>query len=79
MSNRLNLFRIVFKRCQSTKTTSHQQTIMARGLPKKTPIEGVQHIIAVGSGKGICLSFHSSHEVNSLTITFRKKKYIKIC
>jgi len=26
---------------------------MARGLPKRIPIEGVQHIIAVGSGKGI--------------------------
>ena len=52
---RFNLFRIVFKRCHSTKPTPHQQTIMARGLPKKTPIEGVQHIIAVGSGKGICL------------------------
>jgi len=25
---------------------------MARGLPKQKPIEGVQHIIAVGSGKG---------------------------
>jgi ATP-binding protein involved in chromosome partitioning len=25
---------------------------MARGLPQKTPIEGVKHIIAVASGKG---------------------------
>jgi hypothetical protein len=46
---RTNSFRIFLQRCYSTK---HQQTIMARGLPKQKPIEGVQHIIAVGSGKG---------------------------
>jgi hypothetical protein len=46
--------RIIFQRCYSTKPTSHQQTMMARGLPKQMPIEGVQNIIAVGSGKGIC-------------------------
>jgi len=28
--------------------------MMARGLPKRMPIEGVENIIAVGSGKGIC-------------------------
>jgi hypothetical protein len=38
--------------------------MMARGLPKRTPIEGVQHIIAVGSGKGICHLFRSFNEVN---------------
>jgi hypothetical protein len=45
--------RFIFKRCYSTKLTANQQTMMARGLPKRTAIEGVQHIIAVGSGKGI--------------------------
>jgi hypothetical protein len=38
--------------------------MMAKGLPKRTPIEGVQHVIAVGSGKGICHLFHSFNEVN---------------
>ncbi|CAF1189506.1 unnamed protein product [Rotaria sordida] len=49
---RLNRFRIIFQRYHSTKPTPHQQAMMARGLPKRTPIEGVQHVIAVGSGKG---------------------------
>ncbi|CAF0936224.1 unnamed protein product [Adineta ricciae] len=43
---------MIFQRFHSTKPTPHQQTMMARGLPKRTPIDGVQHIIAVGSGKG---------------------------
>jgi hypothetical protein len=38
--------------------------MMARGLPKRLPIEGVQHIIAVGSGKGIRLSVRLLYEVN---------------
>ncbi|KAK3913366.1 Iron-sulfur protein NUBPL [Frankliniella fusca] len=29
-----------------------QAQIMAKGLPKKKPIEGVQHVILVASGKG---------------------------
>jgi hypothetical protein len=49
MFSRANSFRNFIQRGYSTK---HQQTIMARGLPKQMPIEGVQHIIAVGSGKG---------------------------
>ena len=53
MSIRLNSFRRGFQRFYSTKPTPHQQAMMARSLPKRTPIEGVQHIIAVGSGKGI--------------------------
>ena len=51
---RLNIFQFLSRRCLSTKPTGHQQTMMARGLPKRTPIDGVQHIIAVGSGKGRC-------------------------
>ena len=46
-----------FRRCLSTKPTPHQQAMMARGLPKRTPIDGVQHVIAVGSGKGICHTY----------------------
>ncbi len=46
---RMNSFRCFIQRAYSTQ---HQQTIMARGLPKQKPIDGVQHIIAVGSGKG---------------------------
>ncbi|CAF3875223.1 unnamed protein product [Adineta steineri] len=52
MSTRLNCFRMTFPRYHSTKPTPHQQNMMARGLPKRTPIDGVQHVIAVGSGKG---------------------------
>lgn len=46
------MFRMIIRRCYSTKPTAQQQAMMARGLPKRMPIEGVQHIIAVGSGKG---------------------------
>jgi hypothetical protein len=60
----LNSFRLIVQRCHSTKPTAHQQAMMAKGLPKRTPIEGVQHVIAVGSGKGICHLFHSFNEVN---------------
>lgn len=45
-------FRYLATRYHSTKTTSHQQTLMARGLPKRAPIEGVENIVVVGSGKG---------------------------
>ncbi|XP_014289624.1 iron-sulfur cluster transfer protein NUBPL [Halyomorpha halys] len=34
------------------KLKQHQQQVMARGLPKKKPIEGVKNIILVVSGKG---------------------------
>ncbi|KMY91431.1 iron-sulfur protein NUBPL isoform X1 [Drosophila simulans] len=36
----------------ATKLTPSQVTLMARGLPKKQPITGVQDIIVVASGKG---------------------------
>ncbi|CAM4748593.1 unnamed protein product [Rotaria magnacalcarata] len=52
MTIRLNPFLHLFRRCHSTTSTPHQQAMMARGLPKRAPIEGVRHIIAVGSGKG---------------------------
>ncbi|EDV54340.1 iron-sulfur protein NUBPL isoform X2 [Drosophila erecta] len=39
-------------RCYATKLTGPQKTLMARGLPKKEPIIGVQDIIVVASGKG---------------------------
>ena len=42
--------------------------MMARGLPKRVPIAGVQHVIAVGSGKGRCLLLHSLDEVNAYRI-----------
>ncbi|KAL8604202.1 hypothetical protein ACOMHN_014770 [Nucella lapillus] len=32
--------------------TDHQSQLKARGLPKQRPIEGVEHIICVASGKG---------------------------
>lgn len=39
------------KRMQS-QFEDHKAKIMARGLPKQAPIEGVKHIILVSSGKG---------------------------
>ena len=30
----------------------HQKAKMAKGLPKKSPIDGVKHVIVVASGKG---------------------------
>lgn len=65
---RSNFVRIIFQRCHSTKPTSHQQAMMARGLPKRTPIEGVQHIIAIGSGKGISNLIKLFDEVNYIEI-----------
>ena len=32
--------------------TEHQKKMMARGLPKQTPITGVKKVIVVASGKG---------------------------
>lgn len=39
-------------RSYATKLTGSQVKLMARGLPKKQPIIGVQDIIVVASGKG---------------------------
>ncbi|KAK7111217.1 hypothetical protein V1264_010889 [Littorina saxatilis] len=36
----------------SPKQTDHQRQMMAKGLPKQRPIEGVKNIICVASGKG---------------------------
>ena len=57
MWRRWRLSQCLSQRYHSSKPTAHQQAMMARGLPKRTPIDGVQHVIAVGSGKGICLLF----------------------
>jgi ATP-binding protein involved in chromosome partitioning len=32
--------------------TDHQKQLMGRGLPKQRPIEGVNHVLCVASGKG---------------------------
>lgn len=40
------------KESSSEKLKQHQQQVMARGLPKKKPLEGVKNIILVVSGKG---------------------------
>ena len=32
--------------------TEHQRKVMARGLPRKQPIDGVKTVIVVASGKG---------------------------
>ena len=46
----------VVRRAHSTRpgpsTEELQKLRMARGLPKRTPIPGVKHIVAVASGKG---------------------------
>jgi len=34
------------------ETTARQRELMARGLPKKKPLEGVGHVLLVASGKG---------------------------
>ncbi|TMW53904.1 hypothetical protein DOY81_000961, partial [Sarcophaga bullata] len=34
------------------KTTAHQEALMARGLPKRAPLPGVESIVVVASGKG---------------------------
>ncbi|XP_044744440.1 iron-sulfur protein NUBPL [Coccinella septempunctata] len=39
-------------RKMQSQSESHKSKIMARGLPKKTPIDGVKNIILVSSGKG---------------------------
>ncbi|CAL4073834.1 unnamed protein product, partial [Meganyctiphanes norvegica] len=39
-------------RSKNASPTEHQKKIMARGLPKKTKIQGVENVIAVASGKG---------------------------
>lgn len=36
----------------STKPTDRQAELMARGLPKRAPLPGVQDIVIVASGKG---------------------------
>jgi len=40
------------RRTYATKLIGSQVALMARGLPKKEPITGVQDIIVVASGKG---------------------------
>ena len=32
--------------------TEHQKKLMARGLPKQTPVAGVKKVVVVASGKG---------------------------
>lgn len=39
-------------RCFAQKLTPHQESLMAKGLPKKSPIPGVDNIVVVASGKG---------------------------
>ncbi|XP_017081393.1 iron-sulfur protein NUBPL [Drosophila eugracilis] len=40
------------RRSYATKMCGHQVALMARGLPKKEPINGVKDIIVIASGKG---------------------------
>lgn len=40
------------RRSYATKLKDHQVTMMARGLPKRESLPGVQNIIVVASGKG---------------------------
>ncbi|KAH8235760.1 hypothetical protein KR032_006754 [Drosophila birchii] len=42
----------LLRRFYGTKLSDHQAALMARGLPKREPISGVQDIIVVASGKG---------------------------
>ncbi|KAK4881319.1 hypothetical protein RN001_004638 [Aquatica leii] len=48
--------KIMVRRCLSSNTKpsleEHKKNIMARGLPKVKPINGVKHIVLVASGKG---------------------------
>ncbi|XP_050293313.1 iron-sulfur protein NUBPL [Anthonomus grandis grandis] len=41
-----------FAQHQESSLKSRQKELMARGLPKKKPINGVKHIVLVSSGKG---------------------------
>uniref|UniRef100_A0A1I8Q873 Iron-sulfur protein NUBPL n=2 Tax=Stomoxys calcitrans TaxID=35570 RepID=A0A1I8Q873_STOCA len=40
------------KRLISSRVTPHQEALMARGLPKRQPLPGVDNIVVVASGKG---------------------------
>ncbi|KAI8115185.1 Iron-sulfur protein NUBPL [Lucilia cuprina] len=42
----------ITKRFLASKTTAHQEALMARGLPKRAPLPGVANIVVVASGKG---------------------------
>ncbi|KAH8421226.1 hypothetical protein KR009_001759 [Drosophila setifemur] len=48
----LRLLGPLFQRTYATKMSDYQKDLMARGLPKKEVIRGVQDIIVVASGKG---------------------------
>lgn len=37
---------------RSKSLDEHQKQQMARGLPKKRPVDGVKHVVVVASGKG---------------------------
>lgn len=37
---------------RSNSLEEHQKQQMARGLPKKRPVDGVKHVVVVASGKG---------------------------
>lgn len=41
-----------FTRTYTTKLKEHQAALMARSLPKREALVGVQNIIVVASGKG---------------------------
>ena len=43
---------LVVTRQFSQRVTARQAELMARGLPSKKLLEGVQHVLLVSSGKG---------------------------
>ncbi|KAH8415160.1 hypothetical protein KR215_006277, partial [Drosophila sulfurigaster] len=49
---KMAMFIRLARRTYATKLTEHQAALMARSLPKREAIPGVQHIIVVASGKG---------------------------
>ncbi|XP_017839268.2 iron-sulfur protein NUBPL [Drosophila busckii] len=48
----MGLLTCFLRRSYATKVTSHQAALMARSLPKRESLPGVQDIIVIASGKG---------------------------
>jgi len=43
---------VLFQAAPGRDLGQHQKAKMAKGLPKKAPIDGVKNVIVVASGKG---------------------------
>lgn len=54
VTRQCSFFSLVLKgiKSRSKSLEEHQKQQMARGLPKKRPVDGVKHVVVVASGKG---------------------------